>query len=474
MAFENRLRREGEPALVVAVSATMIWLGSGLEPWWPATWFAPLPVLLFARSNSWQRTAAAAILAWMLGGLNLWHYFVGVLHAPPWVWFQIFGGGAVLFAGTVLLFRALLLRGAVWTAVLAFAASWVSFEYLVSGVSVHGTAGSLAYTQLKFLPLLQLASVTGPWGMSFMVLLFPATIAAAWHLWPDKPRKSGVVAGASLGVILAVLIFGAIRLKTSASGPVLKVGLIASDGANARVVAEGAETERLFRQYAERAYQLAAEGAQVIVIPEKLGVLVAPDTKRGDQILQSVADRTKATIVAGVIRMAPPVKYNEARVYSPENAVRSYDKHHMLPPFESMLEPGTALVYWNEGAANRGIAICKDMDFTWPARGYGRANVGLLLVPAWDFDIDRSFHGHVAIMRGVENGFSVARAAKQGYLTLSDSRGRILAEARSDAAPFATLLANVPGGHTTTLYLRWGDWFAWLALGMFAVGLRKL
>jgi apolipoprotein N-acyltransferase len=47
----------------------------------------------------------------------------------------------------------------------------------------------------------------------------------------------------------------------------------------------------------------------------------------------------------------------------------------------------------------------------------------------------------------------------------------VLAEARSDAAPFATLVASVAAAHSATLYLLLGDWFAWLAcvLLLFAI-----
>ena len=50
---------------------------------------------------------------------------------------------------------------------------------------------------------------------------------------------------------------------------------------------------------------------------------------------------------------------------------------------------------------------------------------------------------------------------------MSDPWGHILAETRSDAAPFATLVADVPDLHRETPYARWGDWFAWLALAIF-------
>ena len=120
------------------------------------------------------------------------------------------------------------------------------------------------------------------------------------------------------------------------------------------------------------------------------------------------------------------------------------------------------------------MTICKDMDFTPLSRAYGAAGVGLMLVPAWDFVLDRTAHGHMAILRGVESGFAIARAAKQGYLTVSDNRGRIRAETTSDSAPFATLLTTVPESHTPTLYLWLGDWFAWLSLAMLAGALVHL
>ncbi len=70
----------------------------------------------------------------------------------------------------------------------------------------------------------------------------------------------------------------------------------------------------------------------------------------------------------------------------------------------------------------------------------------------------------------MEEGFTVARSAKQGLLTISDNRGRILAEKRSDdATPFASLVVVVPVYRTTTIYSRLGDWFAWMILAVLIV-----
>ena len=475
MVFANDRRRTGAAFLAIASTAALVWFGTGLYPRWPLLWLAPLPVLLFAARSSWWGTAFTAALSWLLGSLNLWYYFSVVLHMPPAIWTAIFVLPALVFAGAVLLFRALLRRGAFWSALLAFPATWVSFEYLLNLISPHGTGGNLSYSQLNFLPVLQLASVTGPWGISFLLLLFPAALAIGLHLHREAPKQALRIAAAGLGVMGLVLVFGMVRLTRPESGPKVKVGLIASDQpANVDVATEGLETARLFREYAVQAELVAARGAQVIVLPEKLGVAVDPDTKETDALFQSLADKTKSKIVVGLIRVSPPEKYNEARVYAPGATLQSYDKHHMLPPFESKLKPGTSLTILPEPSGTWGVAICKDMDFTALSRQYGAAGTGLMLVPAWDFVLDRWEHGHIAVMRGVEGGFSIARAAKQGYLTVSDDRGRILAETQSDSAPFAALLADVPVGHHATLYLLLGDWFAWLVLATLVLTLVQL
>ncbi len=147
--------------------------------------------------------------------------------------------------------------------------------------------------------------------------------------------------------------------------------------------------------------------------------------------------------------------FNEARLYEPALPVATYEKQHMLPPFESNLTPGRSLAFLSDKPGPVGVAICKDMDFIHPALDYGRSGVDLLLDPAWDFNADRTWHGHIAIMRGVEGGYAIAHAAKGGFLTVTDDRGRILGETRSDSADFATLIVDVPLRHDRTIFDRY-------------------
>ncbi len=72
-------------------------------------------------------------------------------------------------------------------------------------------------------------------------------------------------------------------------------------------------------------------------------------------------------------------------------------------------------------------------------------------------------------MRAVEDGFSLVRPARNGLLYVSDDRGRVLRETASNATEFATLLVDVPAGHDETLFLLFGDWFAWCAAVLLAL-----
>ncbi len=150
-------------ALGVLSTAALLLAGNGMNPVWPLMWVAPIPVLLLAaETSSWRVAAGAAALSMLLGSLTMLHYLHVALRLPVMAWLVPFSIASLLFAAGVLLFRGLLHRGAVFSAVIALPAFWALCEFLASFAPANGTAGSLAYTQERCLPILQVASVTGP------------------------------------------------------------------------------------------------------------------------------------------------------------------------------------------------------------------------------------------------------------------------------------------------------------------------
>jgi apolipoprotein N-acyltransferase len=277
---------------------------------------------------------------------------------------------------------------------------------------------------------------------------------------PSNKQKPIV---ALLGLVFYVIVFGYgfYRLHSEAQSPRATAGLIATDDLHT-LSPIGARTVSLVRAYAGHIPELAAQGAEVIIVPEKIGRIQGSDLDQADAILEQAARENHVTIL---VSFEHQPNLHEARLYSPEGKLEAtYEKHHMLPAFESHLLPGTARVVVDRPSGKWGIEICKDMDFPLLARQYALDGAGLVLVPAWDFIADGWLHGRMAIMRGVESGFSIARTPKQGILSLSDDRGRVLAEKPSSAAPFSELVGSLPVRNEPTFYARTGDWFAWLNL----------
>jgi len=449
----------------IGATAVLLFFGTGLHPLWPLMWFAPLPALLLAPRISRRLAFAVATCGWIIGSLNMASY-MRTVEVPLPVMLLAMVGPAAIFGLAVLLARAFMLRRSPWLAALAVPAVWVTYEFIQQITSPHSTFGSIAYTQMNFLPVLQVASLIGAVGISFLLMFFPAAIAALAS--PNAaPRQRRSLAAGVIVVMAAALAFGEWRLHSAPQSAEVTVGLIASDERQNVFPESSAKSVRLFHDYIEHIPELTAQGAQVVVIPEKLGVVVDPETKDVDAMFEQAAAQNKATIVVGVVRRSGSSAFNEARVYQPgQDEVLDYSKHHMLPAFEYMFVPGKTRTEMQQPSGRWGVAICKDMDFPKLSRQYGDDGVGLMLVPAWDFGSDGWLHGRMAILRGIESGFSIARAPKQGVLTVTDDRGRVLAELNTAAAPFASLVARVPVRHAETLYARLGDWFGWLNVAL--------
>ncbi len=452
----------------LVLSAIGFYFGTGLNPLWWLTWLAAIPVLLVAPRIPWVLALVLGFVAWAAGFMNQWSFFRSNLGIPVSTISLYIGGSALVFGLAVVAYRTFVRSGAVWRGALIFPSLWVLAEFINSRTSIHSTSGNLAYSQMNFLPILQIASITGIWGISFCIFLFAATAGILLGGYGSVRGRRWLGMGTSL-VLLAVLGFGIWRMSSESSCPAAKVALVSSDLQQNLIAEKHDDALRLMSDYVARARAAAAQGAKIIVIPEKIAVITPADIEDVDHLMQAAANQIGAQIVVGVVHVTPDAKLNEARIYSPNGEILTYEKHHMLPPFESNLRPGTRLTEWQEPSGTWGAAICKDMDFPKMGRDYGSDGVGLLIVPAWDFVQDGWLHGRMAILRGVESGFSIARSPKNGILTVSDDRGRVIAQRASDASPFVTVIATVPVRNDATYYAQHGDWFAWSNAGLFVV-----
>jgi len=454
------------PTVLAVLLSGAMWFGStGIYHVWLLAWLAPLPLLIVLPS---LRPGQAALAAWAAAALGASNFVVAYQRAlAPGALVALVLVTPLPYVAVALAWRAVARRGGTVATALAYPALVVAAEYLVSLVSPNGTFGSVGYSQADVLAVVQLASVTGLWGISFIVSLVAAALAVAWRGRESRGTRDAGLAMAAVP-LAAVLLFGAARLVAAPGGSeTVRVGLVAADTSNRPFTRKQDEALAAVRGYAVRIGALAARDVQLVVLPEKF-VGIEPEYAAGaEEALSSSARRYQLTIVAGFNAAGPTGPHNQAVVFGPDGRIAlRYDKIHLVPGLEADYVPGTAIGVVPGAIVPSGVAICKDLDFSATGRAYAHAGIGLLLVPAWDFGADAWLHSRMAVLRGVEGGYAVARSASDGLLTVSDARGRIVAEHASASGPEVLVATAVPVGGGGTFYSRAGEWFAWLCLAI--------
>jgi len=451
------------PVLCTLLSAVGLYFSLNLGEVWPLAWLAPIPVLGLAFSDTdWRIAGPACWAAYALGTLNILSAYAGALPTGVLVIGVLVPGA--FFACSALGARFVARRLSPAVGALAFAASWTTGDFLAS-LGRNGTAVSPAYSQVGAPVLVQGASVFGLWIVTFLLGFVPAGIAMSLARRRVRPAVAALV------LFVANAAFGFARIADAAPARSVRVGLGADDSlVLTGVRADATSALRVIHAYVEAARTLAAERAALIVFPEKVAVLAPGWRNEAIARLRETARAADATIVIG-FDDRDGSRLNDAFMMPPDGAVPArYVKRHLVPGLEDAFAPGHASLILPD---RTGVAICKDMDFQATLRGDAAAQPTLLAVPAWDFDADAWWHARLAIMRGVENGFAVARAASDGLLTLTDAYGRVLRRESTAQARMVTVVGDVPRGPGDTIYRHVGDVFAWasVALAVLLLGL---
>ncbi|GAA1692090.1 apolipoprotein N-acyltransferase [Nonomuraea maheshkhaliensis] len=459
--------------MALAASAGLFFLGTGFAPIPALTWLAPLPILWLASRVSGRAAYSVAFLAYLLGQAGQIEFFLRTPSVPLPIGMLIVAGSSLLFGLVPLLFRALVRRGRPTVAAFAGPALWVAVLHLFTLVNPSGIIWPLATNQAEVPVVVQLASVTGAWGVEFLVLFVPCAVAAL--LSPGADARARLRGGLAAVLVCGLALgFGAWRLAGADDGArqagagedgSLRVAVLAATRYQWAPDAASAGGRDLVRSYADRIAALPG-GVRTVVLPEgafgtdetSLPTVVGPLAEAG---------RARGTdVVVGVVHQAPGLKYNYS-VLLPADGTKPvyYAKWHFAPgaPFRK----GTELAFSRDGLV--GLANCMDLNFPDPSRSYGRAGARLLAVPAADEYGNGWQHSRMGLLRGVESGFSLAWSAQWGTPVISDPWGRVLASADTEGTrePFVTAVADVPAGPAgPTVYARFGDWFGWVCVAM--------
>lgn len=456
--------------LATLLSAAMFYLSQGLNNVWALAWFAPAPLLWLAygKAPAWQ-IALASLAAILAGDIYALQCYGSQL--PPLIYLEVVGPQAVMFPMAIVFARMVQRRMMPLATLFAFPAFWTAFEYLSEVAAPNGTFGAFAYSQVSAPILIQSASLFGFYVVTFLICLFANTLAMAFK----ARREAAVAIGLGAAICAANVVFGFVRLAEP-RGETIRVAAMVDETAqtNAWHARTLAQAVAVSQTYADAIRQAAAGGAKLAVTPEGGIIASAPTRSAILAPLVAVSKQTGTEIIAGVFQKEPPA--DAAFAILPTGSLQRYDKRHLVPIMENMFTPGRGSGWLGQ---DRAMEICKDMDFPRTIRRDAAKGVRLMAVPAGDFGKDAWLHARMAVMRGVENGFALVRAANEGLVTASDAEGRIIAAKMDAPSGLTMIVTDLPLGPGATLYVRIGDAFAWfcaalaLLIGFCSIYLRK-
>jgi apolipoprotein N-acyltransferase len=487
----------GDPATrarrywALAAAAALLPFVQGAETAPLAAWLAPLFLLRFTRAI---RGPSGWILAWLALLAGWLVQLRGMVPLPFWGMIALGSASALLGLLPYAVDRSTARRAAGFASTLVFPSAVAGLEFALGSVSPYGSWCTLGYSQYGDLPLMQLASVTGIFGISFIVSWLAPVANWAWERDFDWKRiQRGALAFAA--VLASVAGFGSARLLLS-DRPVRawRIAAITADdmpifpssaaqnrfwaGApltgDERAAVRSAAAARSRRLLAASEREAGA-GARLVFWSEGAAWVLRSDEPALIAEGSELAARHRAYLGMAILSMEPgrpkPVQ-NKLVLVGPDGRVLfEYWKSRPVPGPEAltMETNGNPMGLADTPFGRIGAFICFDLDFPGLVRQAGRARVDTVIAPSNDWAAIDPFHTRMAVFRAIENGFNLVRDVGSGRSIAVDSLGRSLAETDYYSGA-RSIVAYVPFHGTQTAYSRLGDVFGWLC-AFAAVGL---
>ncbi len=477
---------------------------------YPVAWIAIVPLLMALRGKNLKSSFAAGMMTGFV-------YYTGTMY---WVYNSMYSYGnipaglSVLFVillcsilGAYVGLFSLLYRyvsaGSRIPAFITVPVIWVSLE-LMRTYAFSGLPWSvLGYSQYKFLPLIQIADITGIYGISFLVAAFSG---AVFDLIVSRQNKAADIVPTAggllfLGLPLCIAItvicvfYGMGKLKEDDNAQKITVSVVQGN------IDQGMKWNSMFQKevidtYKNLSVDASKESPDLIVWPETaMPFVFGVDDIRTEEIREFQRGLGLHLLFGSVLRRDNNVS-NSAVLLSPEGEVLSmYDKMHLVPfgeyvpfrrflPFISKLVVavgdfviGKETVVMETPFAKIGNLICYEIIFPGLVRQFVDKGANVLVTITNDAWFGRTpapyQHFSMALFRAIENRVPVIRAANTGISGFIDAKGRIIN--KSDIFVESVLTETISVGNEKSFYSRNGDLFAYIcATGLVVlVVLRK-
>ncbi len=355
---------------------------------------------------------------------------------------------------------------------LVFPLVWTSMNFILS-VNTEVKWGYLGDAQPLF--LLQIASVTGIWGLVFLMTFFASVVHYAWQRAFEWTRVKNVICF-YICIFSLVVLMGITRLVFFAPEPeTVRVACITSPDTQSQMIDLGARRELpSFERTTDVMETLSREAARAhakIVFWQEYGAIIAKENaaefiRRGCKL----AREEKIHMILGmcIINLEAGRDSVNKVVYidSSGNVVGEYHKHRFLLKVEAYhFKQGKGEIKTYQTPVGKIASVFSlDTDHPYFISRAGKTGVDILLVHASNFLGNAKTPPKRTKFLAIENGFSMIRCTGAGVSTAFDHQGRTLSAVNHIESENPILFSDVPVKGVKTIYTRIGDLFPWICV----------
>ncbi len=452
-----------------------------------------IPLLGFSVQKSFRRSLLHTYLFSVSASLGQ-YYWIGFVTAEG-LWHLILIGLILISAGIGLLYlSAGMLFRFIYKRlrrlyIIVFPAVWVLIDFFRSVGDISFPWGFLGYSMTPVLPLAQIASFTGVWGLTYLIVLGNMLVwdlVVSYRVEANRAQKW--IHLIIFTLFLTILGFaGLMRMNKRIDGEQFKVSLLQTNIDQFNWGNKSLDTA--FSITEAMVYKASEQKPGLIVGPESaLLCYLSRRPELSSQVLKW-ADSTGIPLILGALHWEKSPEgsfydylvYNSAFMVNPlEQKLQPYHKIKLVPfseaiPFEGKFpilsrvnlgeadfQRGSEATIFNvEGNIKAAPFIC--YEIIYPGFVQNRVKKGADLIVAitndgWFGKSSGPFH-HAAMarMRAVENGLPLVRSANSGISMIVDQYGRVLK--KTGLYERTILTGEITPIKKETFYSRWGDWF---------------
>ena len=480
------------PRLAIALAVAV---GSGLAlslafppvGAWPIAFVAVVPLMLLLRD---ARPARGFLLglAFGLASFGAILYWILRFGEMAWVALTLLSGLSIAVFGLLVPF--VTRPGHPLRNALGIAALWTVVDWFRSAWPLGGFSwGSLGVSQVDDRLLLPLTSVTGVWGLTVVVMLVNALLAAA--IAGGGPTRARL---GRAGLALALVALPVMIPFPRSAGQELDVAVLQADVRVPPGTAGLEEDLIVAQRFVGLHRSLVGEETPDLVLwgEGALDPAAAADPATAASVLDAIATVGAPTVAGAVVNDPDGSQHTSALVFDASGAlVDRYDKGHLVPFGEYV--PWRDRLGWLDaidqvsvdrvpgpgprtldgiGLPPFGTPICFENAFPSLFRAFVREGATFVVVPvnnaSYGFTAAADQHLQMSRMRAVETGRWVVDAAVSGPSAFIDPQGNVVA---SRGLFQTTILRDrIRISQEQTWYVRLGDWVPWLSLAL-VVGL---